>query len=143
MTKVTIRTKFSGSGDPKQWIQEKVDKIEAGNQEILADALQEGEGIMKHNIESRGTSLSGKRGRIETGKMLDAVNSVVRERSNTKFLGAFGWVDKQEDYFVYQENGFHHVGSGRMIEGMYALQDAADEIWVNIREDIERNIRGA
>lgn len=143
MPKVRITKKFSGTGDPKQWIQSKIDKIESANRESMTEALQEGENIMRHFIETRGTADSGKRGRIETGKMLGAVNSKIIEQNKQIFRGSFGWIDLQENYFFYQENGFHHVRSGKMIEGMYALQDSASEVWVNLRENLGRNARDA
>lgn len=80
--------------------------------------------------------------RIDTERMKGSVSHVV---SPTK--GKFGWYigdnisndqrvitdgDARNDYFVYQEHGFKHAGSGRIVEPMHALLgsflDARDKL---------------
>lgn len=142
MAKITIRKKFSG-GDPKIWMQTAISKIESANRESMTQAISQGNQLMKEFISTRGTANSGKKGRIETGLMIGAVQDRVTERTKNVWKGSFGWLDMQEDYFFYQNDGFNHVGSGKKVEGMYALQDAAGAVWLTLREDIERNIRDA
>lgn len=143
MPSVRITHKFSGNGDPRAWVKSMVEKIESRNQQLFTEAMGEGKEIMRDNIETRGTAHSGKRGRIEESKMLGATTSEVTSPAKNRMSGRFGWLNTQEDYFLYQEGGFRHVRAGRMVEGMYAMQDAADEVWMNLREDLERSARGA
>lgn len=63
-------------------------------------------------------------GRVDTGNMLDAVKWRVSSEGGN-LVGEFGWLDNQEPYFMYQESGFSHVGSGEWVRGMLALQDAS------------------
>ena len=42
-------------------------------------------------------------------------------------VGEFGWLDDQEAYFKYQDQGFVHWLSGEKITGMLALADAGIE----------------
>lgn len=65
-------------------------------------------------------------GRYETGNMIQSVKYRV-EISNTKIVGEFGWLDNQEMYFFYQDEGFTHWLSGEHIPGMLALMDAEAE----------------
>lgn len=122
---VNIRSNYAG-GDPVRWFRGKVTRIEDGVEGALQQAMEDGAQIMKDNIATRGTAKSGKAGRIETGKMIGDVKARVypgTDRGNQ--VGRFGWIDNREDYYGYQEGGFEHVNGGE-VEGMYALQDAAE-----------------
>jgi hypothetical protein len=61
--------------------------------------------------------------RFETGKMVNAVKSAMLESSNTKASGVFGWLNTQEEYFIYQDKGFRHWITGDKIPAMNALRD--------------------
>lgn len=122
---VNVRSNYAG-GDPVRWFRGKVTRIEDGVEEALQLAMDDGAQIMRDNIATRGTAKSGKAGRIETGKMIGDVKARVypgTDRGNQ--VGRFGWIDNREDYYGYQEGGFEHVNGGE-VEGMYALQDAAE-----------------
>lgn len=128
------------AGDITRWYRGKVEALEAANEEALREVAEEGAELMKYFIETRGTDKSGKRGRVDKGKMRDAVTSEVTTRGPGKHQANFGWLKEREDYFLWQEGGFEHTG-GVTVEGMYALTDAAEEVFTNLREDIERNLK--
>jgi hypothetical protein len=94
----------------------------------LERIAEEGAEEMRGYISTRGTSWSnaqGRAGRIDSGAMLDAVQSRPNpNRSNRVFSWEFGWVEKFLDYFRFQEEGFTHVG-GNSVEPMFALRDAS------------------
>lgn len=62
--------------------------------------------------------------RFETGKMVNAVDAKMVEVSNQKSKGEFGWLKLQEDYFIFQDQGFTHWITGDKIPAMNALRDA-------------------
>lgn len=138
-----VSVKYSGPGTTAQtWFEGVAKKMVEGIEDIVEEGVARGEQITKHNIESRGTSKSGKRGRIETGAMRDAVDSKITERSKKRVSGEFGWINEFQDYYGYQESGFNHR-SGVSVEGMYALSDAAEEVFSDIEGDVDRVIHGA
>lgn len=163
--KVRVRShysggKFYGGGAADQmvrWWRGKRDAIENGNRDAIERIMEEAADLMRYYITSRGARTSGPGGRYETGHMYDSVKSEVRNWGPNKIEGRFGWLDTQEDYFGYQEAGFHHgsyaaaVGAGqddsvdtrKWIEGMYAQQDAADWAIREVEEAIRRNVRNA
>lgn len=130
----------AGQGDIVRWYRGKVEAIESANEEALEQAAKEGAELMKHYISTRGTAKSGKAGRIETRDMLNAVTSEVISRGPGKNQANFGWLKTREDYFALQEGGFEH-SPGVTVEGMYALTDAAEETFRELRERIERNLK--
>lgn len=130
----------AGQGDIVRWYRGKVEALENANVETLEQAAEDGAELMKYFIETRGTEKSGKRGRIEDRDMLNAVTSEVTSRGPGKNQANFGWLKTREDYFALQEGGFEH-SPGVTVEGMYALTDAAEETFTNLREDIERNLK--
>lgn len=94
--------------------------------QIMEDVTEEGADMMREYIRTRGTDKSGKAGRIETGKMLDSVESAVH-RNPKSVRGEFGWGvsgGPHEKYFDYQENGFKHWISGENVPPMHAMLDA-------------------
>lgn len=143
---VKITKKFSG-GDPRKWLQDTINRIESENRASMSDAIQDGSQSMKEHIATRPTAWMaanrGKTGRIETGKMLDAVGSKVTSNTSQKWTGAFGWVNETEGYFLRQEDGGRNSFTGGEIEAMNAMRDAADQTWDQLVADIEGNVRGA
>lgn len=137
-----VSVKYDGPGATAQtWFEGVSKKMIEEMGDVVESGVEEGEKITKHNIETRGTAKSGKRGRVESGKMRDAVDSKVN-RSKNSAVGQFGWINQFEPYFGYQESGFAHRG-GVNVEGMYALSDAGEEVFQNIEADFDRTIRGA
>lgn len=138
-----VSVKYSGPGTTAQtWFEGVAKKMIEGMGDVVADAVGEGKEISQHNIDTRGTLKSGKRGRIETGKMRDAVDSEISRKDKTGVSGRFGWIKEYEKYFGLQEEGFEHRG-GVTVDGMYAISDAADEVFKNIEDDFDRIIRDA
>lgn len=135
---MSIEVKISGSSKSlTAWFEESVNSAMGDVNDIVADAIEKGEAITKFHIATRGTAKSGKKGRIETQKMYDAVKSEMVKETKTEAEGKFGWIDSYEDYYGYQEGGFEHVG-GVTVEGMYALTDAGEEVWQNVVDDVKR-----
>lgn len=138
-----VSVKYSGPGTTAEtWFEAITKRMYEGVADAIEEGAQRGEKITKHNIETRGTMKSGKRGRVETGKMRDAVNSKTVSRSKKRVTSEFGWIDEYQDYFGLQEDGFNHVG-GVTVDGMYAISDAADEVFQDIESDIDKAIRDA
>lgn len=135
---MSIEVKVTGSSKSlTAWFEESVNEIMGDVNDIVADAIEGGEAMTKFHIATRGTAKSGKKGRIKTQKMYDAVNSQMTKSGARDAEGKFGWIDGYEDYYGYQEGGFEHVG-GVTVEGMYALTDAGEEVWQNVVDDVKR-----
>lgn len=142
--KATRSTYGAGAGgDPVSWFRGKVTRIENGSEQVLQQAMDDGAEMMRENIATRGTVKSGKRGRIESHKMIDEVKSPpVSSFGEGKARGKFGWVDEKETYFGAQEGGFEH-SPGVDVEGMYALADAAEWAMKQFQADMKDVIRDA
>ena len=57
--------------------------------------------------------------------MLDAVGSRLIDKATSEF----GWTQEQIEYFLYQEYGWtNHNLTGNPVQGMFAMQDAFDEV---------------
>lgn len=135
---MSIEVKVTGSSKSLEaWFQESFEEVLGDVGDIVEQAIEEGKNITKHNIETRGTAKSGKRGRVRTGEMRDNVKSEMTKKTAKEAEGKFGWIDQYEDYYGFQEAGFDHIG-GVTVEGMYALTDAADEVWANVVDDVKR-----
>ena len=119
----------------QQWFNALVDEIHDKARKAVQDAVEEGANITKHNIENSGTLKSGKRGRIETGAMRDAVSSGIIADNDEAVIGRFGWASGP-GYAKFQEQGFQHV-SGVSVEGMFALSDAAVEVAQNLEKELD------
>lgn len=108
-------------------------------EEIMEDVTKEGADLMRQYIRTRGTDKSGKEGRIESGAMLEEVESEV-VRNPRSVRGEFGWgVDggTYEKYFGYQESGFRHWVSGINVPPMHAQLDA----FIKMREKFFQRMR--
>lgn len=117
------------------WFEAKVNAITRGNYRALQDAMKEGEEITQTFIATRGTSGTGKQGRIDTGAMLDAVDSETRLENKDEAIGRFGWLEKKPFYAEYQEAGTKYIAP------MYALSDAAEIVRDELLKDIGKNVR--
>lgn len=100
----------------------------------VKEASEKGRDLTKEHIETRGTAKSGKRGRIETSAMLKSVSSGTVSSTADELVERFGYQNSPY-WTAYQEPGFTHT-SGVTVEGTYALQDAADEVFKDLRRDI-------
>lgn len=140
MVTTKIRKRFTG-GDPKTWVETKTREIESRNRETLTSAIRDGSQLTKEHISTRG--VGGKQGRIDTARMVGAVSDRVSERTRDNWTGAFGWINEKDPYFLYQEGGFKHVFSGKEIPAMYALSDAAAQVWDQLKQDLKENAQNA
>jgi hypothetical protein len=92
-------------------------------EQIAEECAQMGQEIMQGMVD-----------RIDTGHMKEQVKY---QRGKGKVITAkYGWVEKPEDYFYYQDRGFEHNRSGKFIEGMHALFNS----FVIVREEFKRRI---
>lgn len=123
----------------ERWFSQRLQEINQIPHEVAAEAAKEGSEITKHNIETSGTMKSGKRGRVETGAMRDAVDGKDRRISATEAEARWGWLNGQPDYAGLQEYGFAHVG-GVTVDGMYSLDASKDEVMANVRDELKRRI---
>jgi hypothetical protein len=119
------------------WFQAKVDEINRKNFAALKNNMQDGEEITQTFIATRGTEKSGKQGRVDTGAMLDAVDSDVKLQSKDEAIGRFGWLKKKPTYAQYQEEGTKYIAP------MYALSDAAEIVKLQLIKDISDNVKEA
>lgn len=119
------------------WFEAKVNEMNRRNFGSLRDAMKDGEEITQTFIATRGTQKSGKQGRVDTGKMLDSVDSDTKLVSKDEAEGRFGWIKKAPFYAPFQEEGT------KTIPAMYALSDAAKIVIDELTKDIGKNVRDA
>lgn len=119
------------------WFQAKVDEINRRNYRALGENMKDGEEITQTFIATRGTEKSGKQGRVDTGAMLDAVDSDTQLKSKDEAIGRFGWLKKKPTYAQYQEAGTKYIAP------MYALSDAAEIVKDQLIKDISNNVKDA
>lgn len=119
------------------WFEAKVNEMNRKNFGSLRDAMKDGEEITQTFIATRGTEKSGKQGRVDTGKMLDSVDSDTKLLSKDEAEGRFGWIKKAPFYAPFQDEGT------KTIPAMYALSDAAKIVIDELANDIGKNVRGA
>jgi len=100
-------------------------------EKILEDVLRIGSDLMEGYIQTRG--LSGKAGRIDTGKMLESVGWNMTSSTGVVLSGEFGWTESQELYFLFQEEGTSRIAP------MLALFDAG----ASVREELVSAIAAA
>lgn len=134
---VSIVVKGSGAS-PVNWFQGILSSIEKGAQEGLEEVSKTGETQIKNFITTRGARTSGPQGRRRTGDMYNAVAA----RTNPR-VSNFGWINGAKPYYLYQEGGFTHSGSGEWIEGMYAVTDAADNTFQEFKAHMDQVVRDA
>lgn len=136
-----IQVKYNGTDDPVKWFRAKRDRIENGNEQAIKETMDDAADLMRFNILTRG--IAPKSGRVDTRYMLDQVDSstTVSERGNVQ--GRFGWLKGWEQYFLYQEGGFTHYETGKLIPGMFAQQDAAEWATAELQRRIRENVNNA
>lgn len=113
-------------------------QIMNASRDAVSEALDTGMMVMQHKILTSGTGWVGKGpratpdGRIDYGVMYDSVSrtSLTLDRVNGKLTprGTFGWVNRVEDYFTYQEQGFDNTPP------MEALKDGREAALQVLRE---------
>lgn len=123
-----------------EWVEDKINRVTDEAKDVIREGAKEGEDLTKLHIETRGTPRSGKRGRVDTGRMRDAVSSRVEKDTETEIEAAFGWLDDRALYFGLQERGFTHT-SGVTVEGMFALSDAGEEVARQITRKLGKAVK--
>ena len=90
---------------------------------------------------------------MRTPKMHTSVTHDSRGSNQFKRRSRFGWLNDPQDYYLYQEEGFNHVGgwkdsegrkrgTKRWIAGMFALRDAQAEAEDFMKREISSIVRG-
>jgi hypothetical protein len=129
------------TSDPNQfgeWLKANMDDVGVNINLVVDEAVTDGAVVMREIIMSTGTNKdwgsswpsrafgrksSSTEARYDTGEMLNSVKSAMLEVSPRKSSGVFGWLNNQQDYFIYQDKGFTHWISGDKIPAMNALRE--------------------
>lgn len=119
------------------WLDRKVENLNRRTFRALDESMKGGAEITQTFIATRGTSGTGKQGRIDTGKMLDSVNSDAKLLNGDEAEGRFGWLNEQPFYAEFQEAGTQYI------QPMYALSDAADIVAQELEAKLGDAIKGA
>lgn len=150
-----------GQPDIAKWFRGKVTQNNAAVNGLMYAAAEFGEEAVRHNIETRGTHNSWEEswdrmanatpgrhesapGRNAGDTMVDAVSSWVNtEGKDGKTRMGFGWTNPQnrEPYFLAQEGGFVHNFTGENIHGMFAVRDAAVEVFDWLKKEIPEALK--
>lgn len=122
-------------------INARIDEMTRRARRTVQEAADKGRDLTKEHIETRGTAKSGKRGRIETSAMLNSVSSGTVSSDINEVVTRFGY--QNSPYWTqFQEPGFFNVRANVAVEGTYALQDAAEEVFKDLRRDIGDVVKG-
>jgi len=107
-------------------------------EEVLDEAVEDMIAIIEAAItdtgEARAAAGGNGPGRVDTGRMRDAVKRRLLEKTPERTVGAWGWLDEVAEYFIYQE-----VGSEKFnvhFKGMSALQGS----FLKARENFQRKL---
>lgn len=119
------------------WFDRKVESLNRRTFRALDESMKEGSETTQTFIATRGTSGTGKQGRVDTGKMLDSVDSDAKLLNDNEAEGRFGWLNEQPFYAEFQEAGT------RFIEPMYALSDASEITIQELDRKLGDAIKGA
>ena len=118
------------------WFEAKVRAVQQGAVEVLEEGGEQIAQKTRGYIETRGTTKSGKRGRIETRAMLNSVDNETAVNTPELVEVRAGYHDAPY-YTVFQE-----LGTSR-IEAMYALTDAAEEVLPDLQKGLAKVIDNA
>lgn len=119
------------------WFEAKVENLNRSTFRALDESMKEGAELTQTFIATRGTSATGKQGRVDTGKMLDSVGSEAKLLNKDEAEGRFGWLNEQPFYAEFQEAGTQYI------QPMYALSDAADIVRQELEAKLGDAIKGA
>lgn len=140
-----------------QWARQLILKIEKVAEVAVEETIVEAAREMKTMIKTRGTNRpwsgyyigrsgiprnhSGV-GRVDSGNMLNSVQSqYILDVPNIK-TGEFGWIGGDpENYFLKQEEGFQHQLTGQFIEPMNALRDSFTYATTTVVNKIEKGLK--
>ena len=114
--------------------------LDAG-EDMTREASREGARQMRDFIGSRGTALSGKRGRVESGEMLSNVRNTAERVGATRVRARWGWLNVKRPYFRFQEQGFTHWYTREDVEPMHALLDSFIRTRTEFIANIAKRVR--
>lgn len=115
------------------WFEAKVRDLNRGMKEAAVESGDEIRDLTRMHIETRGIK---KPGRIDTGAMLESVDSEVTKETATEIEVRAGYFDTPE-YTPFQELGTS------LIAPTYALTDAAEIVLPKLKKRIEEAGRDA
>lgn len=114
-------------GDIEDWIRKDFAAILlelAGD--IIEDVTLFGEDRMREIIETAITATGVRRaesgghpGRVESGDMIDSISTDIDLIGKNRIEGTFGWIDKLDPYFLYQEYGTNDIDAMRALQQAY------------------------
>lgn len=124
-------------------IQLRGQKLDADMAQAVATTVNEAEAEMRQIIEAAHTEAGRKRvakggagpGRTKTGLMINSTNSRTTHNEDS-IVGEWGWLNTQEDYFLFQENGTGGQGSGGGIKAMHSIYQS----FIHARESLAQRI---
>lgn len=136
---LAISFKVTGPG-PTRWFDAKARKLDKD----VAEAIDFGAELGKDIMESKMLQ----RREMRTPRMHTSVTKDNRGSNQFKRRVRFGWLRDPQDYFLYQEEGFKHVGGWKnkegittQIKGMFALKDAQAEAEEFVTQEINKIMR--
>lgn len=119
-------------------IEAKQKRILERGRRITQDNTEYGADLIRDTVETSGTVKSGKRGRIDTGAMLAAVEADYKDTSDGG-EGRYGWGENAPFYTKFQEGGNDKFAVA--FDGMFAVPDAAGNVEIDFKRDIERMLK--
>ena len=150
-----MATKLFEPNEFDYWFKAKIKEIDSSVENAVRIAVEDGAQVMKSNIQTGGTkkpwgggwrgrksgeiSFGNKSARVDSGDMLNDVDSAITESTPSRVVGMFGWIRKQEEYYRFQEYGFRHFLTREMVEPMNALRDA----FTHAKNVMEKELRKA
>jgi hypothetical protein len=141
--------------DFSNWADRSADEISSTAESILTSTIDEAAFFMRETIMTTGTNKDWGRSwpsraqgrksgsteaRFDTGEMRDSVKHRVLRSSKRFVSGEFGWLDNQQDYFKFQDNGFTHR-NGAVIPAMNALRDAFTYAVTTVDDKLKKAFR--
>lgn len=97
-------------------------------------AQEEGQRISNECAQLGQEIMQGMVDRVDTTLMKSEVK--YKPAKTQRNVAKYGWVERVEDYFYYQDRGFDHVGGGR-VEGMFALFRS----FMIVREEFRKRVK--
>jgi len=114
----------------------------------MEETVEFTENVMRDTVENSGTDktwsrswngrTSSGRGRVDTGKMRNSIDSQVEVRGNGDVVGRVGWIKGTPEYTKFQEYGFRHWITGQSIAGMFATRDGAEQGFDELLSNLEK-----
>ena len=130
----------------------KIDKAGSTIQQAVELAIEAGALNMRETIMTTGTDkdwgkswpsrAQGRKSRstearFDTGEMRDSVQSKLLVSTKQRASGEFGWLENQQKYFRFQNEGFEHR-NGALIPAMNALRDARTYAISIVKDEIRK-----